>query len=316
MNTRQLRYFIAIVDEGSFSKAANKLHIAQPALSQHIVNLEKALNAPLLIRSAKGVTPTAAGEVLYQHARKIEAQMAQAVIDVRLEANTPKGEVSVVLPPMLGEHIGPPLWLHVREHYPEISLRIMQAFSLSACAMIDSGRVDLAILSHDHSALKSNMLELYREPLFMVRKREAHETPQDDFAHIHFDDLCQTPLAVTREKHAIRYLLDQTAREQKQSLNIVIETDAARLHRGFIRHGAAAAVLPWPSFHRMWMHGDVVAHRIVEPDLIRHIVLAWPKHGPLNSAGSVVRDTLLDLLKQLFKAGIVRADPVDERLVL
>ena len=69
MDVRQLKYFVGIVDAGSFSKASQKLFVAQPSLSQQIANLEFELKAKLLLRSARGIMPTAAGGVLYRHAR-------------------------------------------------------------------------------------------------------------------------------------------------------------------------------------------------------------------------------------------------------
>ena len=65
MDVRQLKYFVGIVDAGSFSKASQKLFVAQPSLSQQIANLEFELDAKLLLRSAQGIMPTAAGSVLY-----------------------------------------------------------------------------------------------------------------------------------------------------------------------------------------------------------------------------------------------------------
>src|SRR5271156_217894 len=75
MDVRQLKYFVGIVDAGSFSKASQKLFVAQPSLSQQIANLEFELDTKLLLRSAQGIMPTAAGSVLYRHARQILRQM-------------------------------------------------------------------------------------------------------------------------------------------------------------------------------------------------------------------------------------------------
>lgn len=78
MNLRRLKYFVKIVDMGSLTQAADCLHIAQPALSQQLATLEGEVNQQLLIRSKRGVTPTAAGKTLYQHALMILQQCEQA----------------------------------------------------------------------------------------------------------------------------------------------------------------------------------------------------------------------------------------------
>jgi LysR family nitrogen assimilation transcriptional regulator len=78
MELRQLRYFVAIVDHGSLSRAALVLHVAQPALTQQLRQLEDELGAQLLHRSAQGVTSTDAGRLFYQHALAILKQVADA----------------------------------------------------------------------------------------------------------------------------------------------------------------------------------------------------------------------------------------------
>jgi LysR family transcriptional regulator, nitrogen assimilation regulatory protein len=74
---RQLRYFVKIVEAGSFSRAAALIYIAQPSLSDQIAELEQALGTPLLLRSARGVRPTAAGEILYREASAILKHLEQ-----------------------------------------------------------------------------------------------------------------------------------------------------------------------------------------------------------------------------------------------
>src|SRR5215467_3386447 len=77
MQFRQLRYFTKVLEAGSFSRAAATIHVAQPALSQQVAELEERLGVILLVRSARGVRPTAAGEVLYREACEILHQLDQ-----------------------------------------------------------------------------------------------------------------------------------------------------------------------------------------------------------------------------------------------
>ena len=70
MQFRHLRYFVKVVESGSFSRAAGAIHVAQPALSQQVGELEERLGFTLLERSSRGVRPTAAGEILFREASK------------------------------------------------------------------------------------------------------------------------------------------------------------------------------------------------------------------------------------------------------
>jgi LysR family nitrogen assimilation transcriptional regulator len=83
LDLRQLRYFVAIVEQGSFSRAAQVLNVAQPALSAHVRNMEADLGTNLLFRSAQGVMPTEAGTTLLRNARLVIEQVAAAEAEVR-----------------------------------------------------------------------------------------------------------------------------------------------------------------------------------------------------------------------------------------
>jgi LysR family transcriptional regulator, nitrogen assimilation regulatory protein len=84
-----------IVDAGSFSRAASVVHVAQPALSQQIAELEERLGVMLLQRSARGVRPTAAGEILYKEASAILHQLDQLPSAIRPSSGEPEGTVSL-----------------------------------------------------------------------------------------------------------------------------------------------------------------------------------------------------------------------------
>lgn len=303
MNFRQLRYFVAIVEEGSFSKAARSLHIAQPSLSQHIVNLEDNLGAQLLIRTPKGVTPTAAGDVLYLHAKKIAAQLKQAQDDVRLEADTPKGEVALVLPLMLSQHVPALLMKRIYADYPEIKLRIIEALSLEGYTLIETGRVDIGMLGSDEPLKHINAEALYQEPLYFVEDAASSDGNEEP---ITFAELTRRPLVVSQKLHAVRYALEKTAAKEKLTLDIKIEASSSRLLYNYLTNGIAAAVLPWPSIHDMHTRGEVKAREIIEPGVSRTVYVGWPKNYPLNAASKVIKDILHELILDLHQKDIVR----------
>src|SRR6478672_1410421 len=100
VDTRRLESFVKIVDVGSITKAADILHIAQPALSQQVSALEAQLRCKLLTRSKQGVVPTAAGRALYQHAHVILRQVDLATAAVAVSGRAPAGRVTVGLAPL------------------------------------------------------------------------------------------------------------------------------------------------------------------------------------------------------------------------
>ena len=146
MDLRQLRYFLGIVEAGSFSKAAQRLHVAQPALSQHVRNMELDLGVELLFRTPQGVTVTEAGETLLRHARAVLAQVAVAREEVIARQAEPEGEVRFGLPGTISERICVPLILEARRRFPKVKLRIAEAMSGFVLDWLREGKIDLGVL--------------------------------------------------------------------------------------------------------------------------------------------------------------------------
>ncbi len=150
MDTRRLEAFIKVVDLGSVTRAASILNIAQPALSQQIIGLEAEFRAQLLLRSTRGVTPTAAGDVLYRYARRIIRQVEEARQSVQELDGTLKGTVSVGLAGWSSVSLlGPKLIAAVREEHPGIRLQICDTFLIRLSEMVLKGQLDMAVLYGD-----------------------------------------------------------------------------------------------------------------------------------------------------------------------
>ena len=146
MDIKQLRYFVAIAEEGSLSAAAGRIGIAQPSLSQHVKNLEQQLGIDLLARSPRGVALTQSGVLLLSHARRILAAVEQASEDVRASGLDPRGEVSFGLPSSVSMVLSVPLAETVRLELPEVRLRAIEAMSGFIQGWLEEGSIDLGIL--------------------------------------------------------------------------------------------------------------------------------------------------------------------------
>ena len=129
MDVRQLRYFVNIVDYGSLGRAAEKLYVAQPSLSQQMARLEEELGVPLLLRSNHGVTPTAEGNALYRHARLVLRQMEQLKQEVSKGGGAESGTVALGLPTTMVSVLAVPLFERVQDKYPEIRLQFFESMS-------------------------------------------------------------------------------------------------------------------------------------------------------------------------------------------
>lgn len=151
MNFRRLKYFVKIVDIGSLTRAAEVLHIAQPALSQQVATLEGELNQQLLIRTKRGVTPTGAGKILYTHARAILRQCEQAQLAVHNVGQSLSGQVSIGFAPgTAASSITMPLLQAVRAEFPEVVIYLHENSGAVLNEKLINHQLDMAVI-YEHS---------------------------------------------------------------------------------------------------------------------------------------------------------------------
>ena len=122
MELRRLRYFVAVAEESSFSRAAQKLHMAQPPLSTQIKQLEEELGVRLFERSSRGVRTTDAGELLLEEARRIFLQVDQTVRVVQRVGNGEVGRLTLGFVPSSSNEVLPPILSNFSERFPEVEL--------------------------------------------------------------------------------------------------------------------------------------------------------------------------------------------------
>ena len=147
MDIRALRYFFEICRLGSFTKASEKLYVAQPALSVSVKKLENERGVPLLVRQARNVAPTAEGRILLEHAQRVllEIDSARQAIDDAVALKT--GEVRVGLPPMFGLAYFPSLIAQFHDLHPGIVITAIEGSADEIAALLDDGEIEIAMLA-------------------------------------------------------------------------------------------------------------------------------------------------------------------------
>ena len=145
MDLRQLRYFVTVAEEGSVTRAAERLHIAQQSLSQQIRSLEAELGAPLFERSSRGVALTDVGAVLLREGRPVLAQTERAVEAARRAA---RGEGSVLRVGFLSSvanYMLPPIVRAFRARHPEVTLHVEDASIAMLVERLRAGELDAGV---------------------------------------------------------------------------------------------------------------------------------------------------------------------------
>jgi LysR family hydrogen peroxide-inducible transcriptional activator len=147
MEVHQLRYFVAVADEGSFSRAAAREHVAQPSLSQQIQKLEAEMDQRLFDRLPRSVVVTEAGKCLLEYARKILVEIADARRCVDELKREVVGRLAVGAIPTIAPYVLPPLIEKFQRRYPKVTLEIFEDTTERLVRRMEDGEVDIALVS-------------------------------------------------------------------------------------------------------------------------------------------------------------------------
>lgn len=312
MDMRQLRYFAQVVESGSFSKAATQLHVAQPALSQHVRHMEEELGVSLLHRGTHGVSPTEAGDRLLRHAKRILAEFAEIPDSVRGEAIAPRGEVRFGLPGTVSELLAAPLIEAARDRYPEVRIRVVEAMSGYILDWLKRGDVDLAMIYSTsnprglavHHGLSEEIC-LFASPRFAGK---------DDIegAAVRLEDAARLPLLVPGPGHGLRELIEEAALSIRVPISPAVEIDSYSQIKKLALRGLGYGILPRMAVQREAEAGIFRVWGIEEPKITRKVYLAYSTERPLLNAPRAVGQLAWDILRQMVRDSIWTADLSDD----
>jgi LysR family nitrogen assimilation transcriptional regulator len=318
MDIRQLRYFIAIVEQGSFSRAAALLNIAQPALSLHVRNMEADLRVQLLHRSPKGVLPTEAGAILLRNARVIIDQLLIAEEEIRGHESDPTGEVRLGLPGTISEILSVPLITATHKRFPKIKLRIAEAMSGFVLEWMRDGRIDLAILYRDVSDHGIATVRLLEEELAFfgpARDDDRPELPAPG-EPISFAEVARLPLILPGPSHGLRELLVRQALTVDRGLNTVVDIDSYRNIKELVSNGFGYSILPGNAIEKEVEAGELRRWPIANPAIRRSVHLAHSVERPMTNAVAAIQSLACEVVYELARtgrwAGVELHEPVDD----
>jgi len=308
MDLRQLRYFTAIAEAGSLSRASDRLHIAQPALSLHLAKLEEELGVALMLRNNRGVSLTPQGESLLRHAVRILKDCDATVSSFRSASTSPSGEVAVGFPLSTPDILGQLFLERLNRECPRISLRLLESSSERLEETLQGGELDFAVIMFRRSTSGFDIHPLLFEELVLV---SPHET-SDGGREIEFREVCELPLFLPRVGNSLRDMVDEAAVSIGKPPNVVHEISAPRFMKSAVRSGYGHAILPWGTVGGDRAQGKFLLRRIVNPNLRALVGLAESVVRPSNHARYAVKQMLVDIISSLVQDGIWPAKPYSQ----
>jgi LysR family transcriptional regulator, nitrogen assimilation regulatory protein len=243
MDFQDLYAFYHVATEGSFSKAATRLHIAQSALSRRVARLEHILGVSLLQRHGRGVRLTEQGIALVDRAKSLMNELEQIERDILVLAEEPVGTVRVAMPPMTSQALGPLLVAQCRRRFPGIDLQLREGFSDLIQDWILEDKIDLGLLYNSGSDTDLRMLLLVDEPLFLLAPEQTQTLlppPSEDL--IDLSQLAILPLILPRRPHSLRLVLDRVAAQHGFTLNVAMEVEGIHATKGMVAAGLGYSI--------------------------------------------------------------------------
>jgi LysR family nitrogen assimilation transcriptional regulator len=276
MDIRQLRSFHMIVELGSFNRAAARLHVAQPALSRQIANLEREMGVPLLTRCADGSRPTPAGEVLAIRASAI----LRAVEDARRETvRTGLSSLETIrlgIPPSLAVVFPVDFVPAIKAAFPKVALKVREAWTGYLVDLLVDKKIDYAVVSRCQLRPGMSVLDLISESLCLVSR------PTRCASKVTWDQLAETPLVLPPPPHGTRLMVDAAFERLGLQPRIALETEVLRVMTDTVLSGAASAILSHRDAANQLKQGAYVTQRITRPELRNVWVLAWHDNAELH----------------------------------
>lgn len=303
MELRQFKYFIAVTDSGSFSKAAEQAHVVQSALSQQIAALEAELDVKLLVRSAQGVTPTAAGRMFYQQAQHLLRQVEHVKAQVREGQGQPGGPVSIGLPNSTAAQLSLPLLKACLKRYPGIALHIMEGMSRQLHHSLTHAAVDMVIQFSGQPEHGLQVRRLATEELFLISSKAGGKAGQK-ITTVSLDSLRSMPLLLPERGNGLRDLVDQALLEVGVEIQPLAELGSAATLVEAAETGIGVTLLPWGSFQRGYAAGKLKVQRIKGLPIKRDLLLCCSSTAPLTEGARAVHALVPEVVQELIKKGI------------
>lgn len=286
MDLRQCRVFVELAREKSFTKAANRLNIAQSAVSITLRKLEEDLGLLLINRQAKRFCLSAEGEVFLRHAQRLLKNVASAQAEMDELRGLKRGEVRIGIPPMMSSYYFPQLIHEFTQRYPQIKLSVSGDGAAKIQQMIAGGEIDLGVIAGGEIPIGMAGKCFLREEVVAV-VAEAHPFSQQ--CSIRISDFLAEPLILFKPGYYMREFVNDLAQHHKAKPRIVFETNLFSLVRSLVDEGVGVSTL----LRMAAVSQPGVTAVSFDPPQYLELMIAWQADGYLSHANRAFADFLL-----------------------
>jgi LysR family transcriptional regulator, nitrogen assimilation regulatory protein len=285
MDIRQLRTFVDVATNGSYARTALIVGVAQSALSRQMSALERGIGGRLFHRTGRGVVLTELGERMLPRARTLVADADAWASAARRERAEPSGEVTLGVVPVASRSLVAALAAELRQRFPGIRLRALEAYSGQVEEWLASGRVEIAIYNRYRRGGVANAQALARADVHLIagcnhpmaRRREVAARA---FAEIAF--------VMPVRPNSLTSVLTGLAASQHFELDIRLEAGSTALIREVMLASDLATISPRKVYAADIASGELVAIPILRPKIAQTTWMSLSSHHPPTAAAEIV----------------------------
>lgn len=300
MRFRQIRYFVAVATAGSFSRAADILHVAQPAISNQVASLEEDLGVQLFIRHSRGVELTPTGKAFLSRAEQILALLEVARSEVASLPNRGQFHVRLGLPTTAINVVAQPTMKQVRETMSDVALHIVEGMTGHLEKWLESEEIDLALLYDIPGNERMHSTLVGQEQVILVGPDKGALAEGQE---IDISTLSRLPLIHTTKNHQLRRLIDKIAAYHDVELHFVAEIDSLPQIKAMVSAGDGYTIVPIISFAGSWDDEDLgkwkFAPGLMRIDLMLTASVSFRRH-PIYAE---LTRTILGVFRDLVATG-------------
>jgi DNA-binding transcriptional LysR family regulator len=280
MDLRQIRYFVAVYEEGSFSRAAAREHCTQPGISVQIQKLEAEFNHKLFERKARGVVATVAGRQLYVGCSEVLAGLRNARQRMLDLAGDISGPLRIGVAPTLCQTALPRVLPAYIARHPYVEVRVAEAFSGTLTGWVVDRELDVAVVTEPPHHLGLTTAPFFRDELVLVMS--PHRAKQAPSAR-GWQDLRALDLVIPSSKHGLRQTIDERVGLQSTA-GRTVEVDGMLATLELVRTSDWVTVLPVCAVLEKVERGDLVAQPFAESGMSLDFYLVHTNDEPISVA--------------------------------
>ncbi|MDX3907796.1 MAG: LysR family transcriptional regulator [Pigmentiphaga sp.] len=295
MDIRQIRCFVALYEEGSITRAARRMHVVQPAISQQIKRLEAYHDVQLFARDAHGVRPNALAHEFYRHCIRVLTELERASAVLSRGSDRFSGKICVGAQASFHQYVMPRALERFRDLYPEVEVLSRDGYRSDLISWLIAGDLDCALLSTTQDLLNMQTRDVSTEALVVVGHRDTLAGREA----IGGRELAEWQLVLPSRYKSMRNLIDAHFGLQGITLRPELEVDSLQSLLHITLRPGWLSIIPPMALSSELFGGILRSVALVDPIIRRKVVVAWPRHKSLPTPVDRFVCTLSEILADI-----------------